>query len=77
MEITEPSLDFGHGDDFGDGDGSGGGGFVTCPLPFINAVSKLTVSDASTPMAVGWSVKESLRWIMKTRTAQPTVGTST
>ncbi|MEO1857150.1 MAG: prenyltransferase/squalene oxidase repeat-containing protein [Rubritalea sp.] len=46
MEITEPSLDFGNGDDFGDGwengdgDGSGGGGFGNLPSSMKKRCSK-------------------------------------
>ncbi len=46
IEITEPSLDFGNGDDFGDGwgdgdgDGSGGGGFGNLPSSMKKRCSK-------------------------------------
>ena len=77
IEVSEPSLDFGNGDDFGDGwgdgdgDGSGGGGFGNLPSSMKKRCSK--ADRLARLIANGGNeqceeaVMKSLRWLQKTQ----------
>lgn len=77
VEITEPSLDFGNGDDFGDGwgsgdgSGAGGGGFGNIPASMKKRCSKADrlerLSKAGGTPECEDAVVASLRWLQKTQ----------
>jgi len=77
IEITEPSLDFGNGDDFGDGwgdgdgDGSGGGGFGNLPSTIQKRCSKADrlarLNANGGNVQCEEAVMKSLRWLQKTQ----------
>ncbi len=79
IEITEPSLDFGNGDDFGegwgdgDGDGSGGGGFGNLPSTVKKRCSKedrlARLNSNGGNVQCEEAVMKSLRWLQKTQNA--------
>lgn len=77
IEVTEPSLDFGNGDDFGDGwgsgdgDGTGGGGFGNIPSSMKKRCSKADrlqrlAKEGGTPECEDAVVK-SLEWLQSTQ----------
>lgn len=77
IEVTEPSLDFGSGDDFGDGwgngdgDGTGGGGFGNLPSSMKKRCSKAErlqrlAKEGGKPECED-AVMASLRWMQSTQ----------
>ncbi len=76
VQVTEPSLDFGSGDDFGDGwgsggDGSGGGGFGNIPATMSKRCSKedrmARLAENGGTAECEEAVVKALRWLKKTQ----------